>query len=142
MKRNHRQLLHALLVSIAIMASLLVIVIPRMPLQWGLIVLLLIVLWIAVPSKKILRACPSCGSLKKQTLKTLPLHVVPYSKVNQESNEMATVQGWKGTLTTITKCENCAMERVNTVTEFIERKQAPSLESAKILITEKLKLQS
>lgn len=140
MKRNHRQILHATIVSIAILGSLLVMITPNMSLQWGVVVLLVLVLWLAIPTKKILKSCPSCGSFKKQTHETLPLQVVPYSEVRQENGAMETIQGWKGTSTTITRCTNCSMEQVKTVTEFIKRKQAPSLAAAQVLIKEKLNI--
>lgn len=142
MKRNHRQVLHAIIASMAIVASLLVILMPNMSLQWGIVVLFLLVLWLAIPSKRILKSCPSCGSFKKQTYRTLPLVVVPYSEVIQTNEVTETTQGWKGTLTTITRCANCSMERVNTVTEFVKRKQAPSLDAAQALIEEKLNIKS
>ena len=146
MKRNPRELLHAIIAAVAVIGGLLVIVIPNISLQWGVFVLFLLVIALSTPSKKILKSCPSCGSFKKQKHQLMPLDITPYSKplngtTTLTKGESETFeQGWKGVLETVITCENFSRERVSKLTEFVPRKQAPSLADAEMILKQKFNI--
>lgn len=138
--RNPREILHGIIAAIAIIGGLLVIVIPNVSLQWGVFLLFILVILLSIPSKKLLKSCPSCGSFKKQRYELLPLKITPYSKPIPNSLEGLSEQGWKGTLETVITCENCSRERVDKLTEFVPRRQAPSLVDAENVLKQKFNM--
>ena len=138
MKRNPRNILHSIIASIAIIGSLFVIIIPNVSLQWGVVVLFILVIILALPSKKFLKSCPSCGAFSRQIYKKLPVEVELSSEVIEDRGETKTIQGWRGTSVTVIKCGHCSRERVETLSEFISRKEAPNLQNAEFILKNKL----
>lgn len=138
MSRNPRNLLHSIIASIAIIGSLFVIVIPDVSLQWGVVILLILVIILALPGKKFLKSCPSCGAFSRQSYKKNPIEIKLSSEAVTGDGEAKTVQGWRGTRVTVIKCGHCSRERVESLSEFISRKEAPSIKNAEVILKDKL----